>query len=934
MDMLPEMPSTDGHSSDIVAERYLVESKKSTAHVPLACSTQYCAFPLDGNHLCLLTLRGHHQLITAVAFGNQVDPLQFCSASQDCVIMWNVDECREKTLRGVTPRGTVLGSLLQTVLCLRFSPEDHAVAVCAGNKVSVIDVEKQSVLVELQGHQGSVTAVEFCPWQAHILISVSEDRTFKVWDYCVGSLIYNSSILTAYPLLSLLICEESRQLVTGSADGQLWIFSLMERHHYHCVAHVDLRKKSETFSTRRMMARHYSLPEDSLYHSRHEVDKREEAEATFPVLSLAHCDLCLPDSQNGACSTLKLIPSEFDSVISEHGRNIIDSWEHKEALSQSLPLPLRELSSFSLCSSALDGRDCSQISFSPECTKCLWIGSSTALFVFNPASIELEAALHFKEFQSLSVQVAGSCAVMSEAMSPKALCMLSSMFGNKIAVLEVSLAALLSSQRCPGAGRMLSVLARSFLSPCDCFYFSSCVLPTSPLYFGVVKESLPKPANSKRHAVRSVIEDRPLVFHNKIRSSGYTLAPHGTMFSPKTNTKHNNKRTSKCKSNHKCKEYSLEHCLPRNLSRQVAVAQDPVAVSCLQYSGDGQRLACGLANHLSLVFDASLSGTPAAFSGILNLEEWEFKIICHWAWSIWLTARNCPSSLRRGSSGLFWFSLYPKYLGHDGAVSTICWSHDKRWLLSTGRDRTLRVWSVHKTELMLLLGPGSFPKPITFAQFYYMDAFILLSSGPELRLLKYHIDLCREDMRRYKPKSRYKSVFRLSLTSGADVTTLSAVNDFYSHIVLTAGRDRTLEVFDLNVGRSIAVIAEVHSRPAHQISVGDGVRLWDLRTLRCVRCFEGHPHRCYPCGVAFSPCGRLVGCGAEDRHAYVYEMGSNSFLYRLAGHTDTVTEVAFNPAAPQVQSPENHMYPKADAVLCKPNANTVDRTQKASRRQA
>ena len=36
------------------------------------------------------------------------------------------------------------------------------------------------MLVELQGHQGSVTAVEFCPWQAHILISVSEDRTFKV----------------------------------------------------------------------------------------------------------------------------------------------------------------------------------------------------------------------------------------------------------------------------------------------------------------------------------------------------------------------------------------------------------------------------------------------------------------------------------------------------------------------------------------------------------------------------------------------------------------------------------------------------------------------------------------------------------------------------------------------------------------------------------
>lgn len=36
------------------------------------------------------------------------------------------------------------------------------------------------MLVELAGHQGLVTAVEFCPWQAHVLISLSEDRSFKV----------------------------------------------------------------------------------------------------------------------------------------------------------------------------------------------------------------------------------------------------------------------------------------------------------------------------------------------------------------------------------------------------------------------------------------------------------------------------------------------------------------------------------------------------------------------------------------------------------------------------------------------------------------------------------------------------------------------------------------------------------------------------------
>jgi hypothetical protein len=40
-------------------------------------------------------------------------------------------------------------------------------------------------------------------------------------------------------------------------------------------------------------------------------------------------------------------------------------------------------------------------------------------------------------------------------------------------------------------------------------------------------------------------------------------------------------------------------------------------------TGDGKRLACGLANHLALVFDASLTGSPAVLSGkmCLNLKE-------------------------------------------------------------------------------------------------------------------------------------------------------------------------------------------------------------------------------------------------------------------------------------------------------------------------
>ncbi|XP_054414485.1 WD repeat-containing protein 27 isoform X25 [Pongo abelii] len=688
--------SNGGCLIDIVIEKYLVESKESVSHVQLACSMQDCAFPLDGTELCiwntedpshqLLILRGHHQPITAMAFGNKVNPLLICSASLDYVIMWNLEECREKVLQGLVPRGTVMGSLLGKVLCLQLSPDDHVVAVCAGNKIFMLDIETQAVQAKLHGHLGPVTAVEFCPWRAGILISVSEDRGFKVWDHCTGSLIYSSSVLSAYPLLSLFIDAESRQLVTGCADGQLWIFSLMDGHHYRRVARVDLRKKTETFSTRRVKSGLCSQPEESHLPSTSALGKGEQVEVTFPVLRLAPCDLSL--IPNSACGCL-----------------------------------------------------------SSENTQCVWIGSSVGLFVFNLANLEVEAALYYKDFQSLSILLAGSCALRNRTADRKALCLLASLFGGKIAVLEINPAALVRAQQCPSVGQSLSVPA------------SFCVLPTSPLYLGIAKEKSTKAASQQR-------------------------------------------------------------------------------------------------------------------------------------------------------------------CGHDGAVNAVCWSQDRRWLLSAAQDGTLRVWSARGAELALLLGKDMFSKPIQSAQFYYIDAFILLSSGPEFQLLKYHIDTCKDEIKRYKQKSKSKLICRLSMTGAVDMTSLSAVNDFYSHIVLTAGRNRTVEVFDLNAGCSAAVIAEAHSRPVHQIcqnkgssfttqqpqaynlflttAIGDGMRLWDLRTLRCERHFEGHPTRGYPCGIAFSPCGRFAACGAEDRHAYVYEMGSSTYSHRLAGHTDTVTGVAFNPSAPQL----------------------------------
>uniref|UniRef100_A0A4W4F1W5 Uncharacterized protein n=1 Tax=Electrophorus electricus TaxID=8005 RepID=A0A4W4F1W5_ELEEL len=127
----------------------------------------------------------------------------------------------------------------------------------------------------------------------------------------------------------------------------------------------------------------------------------------------------------------------------------------------------------------------------------------------------------------------------------------------------------------------------------------------------------------------------------------------------------------------------------------------------------------------------------------------------------------------------------------------------------------------------------------------------------------------------------------------------------------------------MNHGCVAAKITEAHCRAVHHLcqnkgsmfstkdqdsynlflssAVTDGIKLWDLRTTRCVRRYESHLNRRHCCTVAVSPCGRYVATGSEDNCAYVYDIRSSSFLHKLQRQSDTVLNVAFNPATPEVK---------------------------------
>ncbi|KAL7987596.1 hypothetical protein Chor_006515, partial [Crotalus horridus] len=537
MENLMDLYSTeDGYnSSNIVLEKQVFRSKVSESHVQLACSLHYCAFPLNGNELCIwnmsddpnhqpLHLIGHHHSITALAFGTKVNPLLLCSASHDYVIVWNLDECTKKVLEGLMPQGIVIGTLLGMVLYVRFSPDDQTVAICAGNRIYMLNAKDETILSELEGHLAPVTAAEFCTWEKNILISISEDRSFKVWDYSLGLLIYQSAVITAFPLLSLFIDEANKQIITGCADGQLWIFSLISGHQYRCVIHINIKKERKKFY------------------------------------------------------------------------NKITKFEHL-----------------------------GNVGFPEVSTQYLWIGSSTGLFIINNANFELEAALHYKDFTGLSIQICGSCALRRKAVNGK---------------------------------------------------------------HGHVFPKFKSKAQQVDIGMQETLETE---------------------------------------------DYPLGKSPPTKSVRQITVTDKPTAICCIQHSGNGELLACGLADRTLLAFKSNLIGEPTVYSG------------------------------------------------HDGAITSVGWSHDNNWLVSSSEDRTLKIWSVSSAEPSLCL-------------------------------------------------------------------------DAYADIVLAAGSNRALEIFDLNVGCSAALIRDAHSRSIHQIcqnkgssfscqpheaynlfltaAIGDGIKLWDLRTLR------------------------------------------------------------------------------------------------------
>ncbi|GFH18475.1 uncharacterized protein HaLaN_15291, partial [Haematococcus lacustris] len=175
------------------------------------------------------------------------------------------------------------------------------------------------------------------------------------------------------------------------------------------------------------------------------------------------------------------------------------------------------------------------------------------------------------------------------------------------------------------------------------------------------------------------------------------------------------------------------------------------------------------------------------------------------------------------------------------------------------------------------------------ARFYYLDEFILLAAGNKLNLYRYKLGEGdpNDDIARLRNTNKY----RLAASYASNMQCVAVVEDAHARPVHTIAQSASASLYTSHPKEALELFLT---------AACDGlIKLWDVRSCRCVRSFSAHKNTQITTGAAFSPCLRFIASGSEDQAAYLYDVRQGQMLHRMRT-SDVVTDVAFNPLHPQL----------------------------------
>jgi WD40 repeat protein len=761
------------------------------------------------------------------------------------------------------------------------------VACCHKNSVVLVELEGGTAVATLTSGS-SVTQCAFLRAEGacHLIVTISYDRTFTVWDLDKGTAALRSSVIGSAPLLSVGADSSFLRFAIGSDDGILRFFEVFEG--------PSPSSSSELVQRYREVR---SLKLGSL------LVKKERAAATT-----ATADERSGGKASGSRNGTVVMHGASEGGASGPAVGNVKRTKLAPTVADAADAAFRFPLHFIRYVSAASGRNTTGAE--PPRQWAL-VGTLSYLVGVDIGSLETEVVFSSSSPESGSAATAAIAAVACDYVDTfEAVSALVWIHGEKyVRLLTWREPAPLSIE---GKSALVEtgVPEDSILADWD---------------YAPKKLDSPRGARGRGRGARRgkrPSTDSPLTFHRTVKSSGYGTPPtHTKLHSPASGTG------------------TRGGGRPRGAGARVKSAgriqKAASAVPPPRRSYDGSR-------GLPMVFQEKHDVLPDAQRHPIRklMYARDGTRLCV-VWGAHSPAAATAESLKLPVSK--WTGSGTSYQGHTAAVTDISEARNNQLLLTASSDQTVGLWgpggervmSIDSTMSALPKRNGAAaagaPVPvrpalgeIVGARFFLNDKFILVASGGTVRLVKYHVDATpRDDIQHYKTTTRYKSVARLDVR-GVAVTALDCLNDERGHLALSASSEKCVEVFDLSVLKRVRSFSDAHAGAVHTIrchhpspfsshaaasydlflSSGlDGdVKLWDLRAPKSVNTFSGHANRVMSVGCDFSPDLRYIATGSEDNKAYVYDIRTAGFAATLRGHRDTVVDVKWHPLHPQLVS--------------------------------
>ena len=356
-------------------------------------------------------------------------------------------------------------------------------------------------------------------------------------------------------------------------------------------------------------------------------------------------------------------------------------------------------------------------------------------------------------------------------------------------------------------------------------------------------------------------------------------------------------------------------------------------VYCLAFSPDNKKIASGSQDETVKIWDAEsgvelMTFSDAGFAFAVSFSPDSRHIVSggglsgfRGAIKIWNTQR--PNEVR----------VLP---GHEGGVRAAVFSPDGNAIISSGRDKTIKIWDLRIDRVQKTLEPRRLKWSTVWPVSFSPDGTRLASAcgpknemiqvwdvatGTELMTLQGHADRAgatfSPDNKRILSCSDDKSIKIWDALTGKELITLrghaNSVGAVFSpdgKKIVSGSWDKTIKVWDASTGTelltlqghesevlSVAVIPDgkriVSSSRAGLIKVWDAIAGTELMTLR------GHKG---VCRAAVSPNGQWIASAGNDGTVRLWDAKSGDELMTLRGYNYVRASVAFTPDSKRIIS--------------------------------